>query len=244
MGLFDINRPGGLFGGIYKERPGYQTPGIGDGLRDGIDAETQDAINTYAAMPKGKQGKGGFLGTGYDGEDIMSMLLRAAAIAQGDYASGAAFGENIGARARKAAEEAAKRQAELQDYEAKKVIDARFAGPKEMTEYAQALVEQGLTPGTLEFQAAMRQYNTRRADPIVTTTLPGNRFYSGPSSGLPNALGGVAGGGDDATPTVEDGHAYTPGPGGRANPSNWKPTGGGVSNDTSNFRVNIPRLRP
>jgi hypothetical protein len=37
---------------------------------------------------------------------------------------------------------------------------------------------------------------------------------------------GGGGNNADATPTVEDGFAYTPGPGGRANQSNWKPQGG------------------
>lgn len=66
--------------------------------------------------PFGGQGaqpekRGGFLGSGYDGEDIMSMLLRAAAIAQGDLGAGAHFGQNIGARARAAAERAAEEAA-------------------------------------------------------------------------------------------------------------------------------------
>ncbi len=32
---------------------------------------------------------------------------------------------------------------------------------------------------------------------------------------------------EDSSPTVEDGYSYTPGPGGRANPSNWKPVAAG-----------------
>ena len=38
--------------------------------------------------------------------------------------------------------------------------------------------------------------------------------------------GGGQGDPADAQPTVEDGFAYTPGPGGRANQNNWKPQGG------------------
>lgn len=34
----------------------------------------------------------------------------------------------------------------------------------------------------------------RSGDPIVNTTLPGNRFYSGPASGLADALRGATGG--------------------------------------------------
>lgn len=213
MGLFDINGPGGLFGGIYKERPGYQTPGIGDG----INPDTQDAINTYAAMPKGKQGKGGVFGSGYDGEDIMSMLLRAAAIAQGDYASGAAFGENIGARARKAAEEAAKRQQERDDYVWKKETDQRFAGPKELPtsiQEAQWLNDPARTPEEL------RAYYQAKGPTLVVSN--GNtQAYN--RDGTP--YGSVA-------PTA---------PVGKLTPLS---EGGGVSDGTSGFRVNVPRIRP
>lgn len=66
---------------------------------------------TMANAAPEHHGKGGFLGTGYDGEDILSMLLRAASIAQGDYAGGAEFGANIGARARQRAQQAALQQA-------------------------------------------------------------------------------------------------------------------------------------
>ena len=40
--------------------------------------------------------------------------------------------------------------------------------------------------------------------------------------------------GDDA-PGIEDGYQYTPGPGGRANPQNWKPAGGGTGNGVGGF---------
>lgn len=144
--------------------------------------------------------RGGFLGSGYDGEDIMSMMLRAAAIAQGDLGAGAKFGANIGAKARAEAEAAQQEAA----WRARKQWEWDNA-PKEsnLTEYGRALVEQGLQPGTPEFIEAMKQYNTRRADPTVTTTLPGNRFYSGPASALPQALGGVTGNQPASSPPPE-----------------------------------------
>jgi hypothetical protein len=75
------------------------------------------------------QRRGGLFGSGYGGEDIMAMLLRAASIAQGDYGAGAQFGSMIGARAREAAEAAAKRQQELEDYQAKLEIQQQFEEP-------------------------------------------------------------------------------------------------------------------
>lgn len=60
------------------------------------------------------------------------------------------------------------------------------------------------------------QYLRNLGDPIVTTTLPGNRFYSGPRSQFGQALGG-------SVPTA---------PVGKLTPIG----GGGASNGTGSFR--------
>lgn len=57
--------------------------------------------------------------------------------------------------------------------------------------------------------------------PQPGTTAFGVNSFTGQPMGQDNPSGGP-----DATPTVEDGYAYTPGPGGRANQANWKPIGG------------------
>ena len=75
-----------------------------------------DSVDTPFGGRPAEQKRGGVFGSGYNGEDIMSMLLRAAAIAQGDLGAGAQFGANIGAKARAEAEAAAKRQAEWEDW--------------------------------------------------------------------------------------------------------------------------------
>lgn len=107
MGLFDQYKTGGLFS------PDAQAP-----------------VDSYA--PTQPQKRGGFLGSGYDGEDIMSMLLRAAAIAQGDLGAGAQFGSNIGARARAAAAEAAKRQNDFADWQQRQDYIQSHQGPPPM----------------------------------------------------------------------------------------------------------------
>lgn len=71
---------------------------------------------------------------------------------------------------------------------------------------------------------AAKQYLRNMGDPMVTVPLPNGQVYSGPRSGLSGSLGG--GQNLDMTPGTEEGMDYVPGPGGRANPSNWKPTGG------------------
>lgn len=95
-----------------------------------------NAVDTPFGGQGAQEKRGGVFGSGYDGEDIMSMLLRAAAIAQGDLGAGAHFGQNIGARARAEAQAAAEerqrqieRQEGLQDYEAKQRIGQRYQEP-------------------------------------------------------------------------------------------------------------------
>jgi len=61
---------------------------------------------------------------------------------------------------------------------------------------------------------AADQWLARKGDPIVNTTLPGNRFYSGPASGLPAALGGVA-----QSPPSKPIGKLTPIPGGAGSPA-------------------------
>jgi hypothetical protein len=108
MGLLDLNKRGGLFAPPET----YTTPGIGDGLPGARPmggqiggAEMFNDVNTPYGGDQPEK-RGGFLGSGYGGDDIMSMLLRAAAIAQGDLGAGAQFGANIGKRARAEAEAA------------------------------------------------------------------------------------------------------------------------------------------
>lgn len=132
---------------------------------------------------------------------------------------------------------AAQRAASMQDwrtkfdYEQSHKVEAPNA-------FDQAALGAGLKPGTPEWTDAHVKYLQHFNDPIVNATLPGDRFYSGPQSGMGAAIGAFSGQGShlDAIPTVEDGYSYTPGPGGRANQSNWKAVGGGVGNGPGGFR--------
>jgi hypothetical protein len=184
MGLLEmLNQGGGLFD---PQDRGFD-------LQKMMANTEPPAAPQFAPPQERGQGRGGLFGSGYGGEDIMSMLLRAAAIAQGDLGAGAQFGANIGAKARAEAEAATKRQNEWQDWRQRQDYTRENQAPA-MSDYAQSLIDQGLQPGTPEFQQGMAQYNQSRADPSVATTLPGDRFYSGPRSGLAAALGGVTGG--------------------------------------------------
>jgi hypothetical protein len=101
MGLLDmLNKGGGLFDPIA------QSSERGFDLQKMM-ANTEPMNAPQFAPPEERQqSRGGVFGSGYNGEDIMSMLLRAAAIAQGDLGAGAQFGANIGAKARAEAEAA------------------------------------------------------------------------------------------------------------------------------------------
>lgn len=101
--------------------------------------------------------------------------------------------------------------------------------PQPTAEMQNFAAYQAMDPST---RAMFDQYH--QGDPLVTVTLPGSRVYSGPRSGLAQALGG-AGGNLDSTPTTEDGYQYTPGPGGRANQANWKALGGTGGNVSGGF---------
>lgn len=122
-------------------------------------------------------------------------------------------------------------------------------------QFAEAQYERKRTDA---FQDAMRLKEYEMANPSPTALQKDLDYYQGLDDAGKQALGelydiktpkfitgadgrpyqmgrtGGYGGELDSQPTVEDGMAYTPGPGGRANPSNWK-AGGGSGNTTGNF---------
>lgn len=77
----------------------------------------------------------------------------------------------------------------------------------------------------------------------------GLKFVPTPPGGMTQVFHGVIGspvtrgevfgnqqpGNLDSTPTIEEGHQYTPGPGGRANPANWKFLGGATAGPSPTF---------
>lgn len=69
------------------------------------------------------------------------------------------------------------------------------AAPKP-TEFNRLLAERGIAPGTPEYNAAYDNFIAGKSDPLITATLPGERFYSGPQSQLAQFL---QGGGDPAS---------------------------------------------
>lgn len=204
-------KPRGLFG-----QPSYATPGIGDGVNQRM-GDPGDA----APSP---QRKGGVFGSGVPWADAL-------------YALGGAIGGDGGAAVQQI------KQARLAPLIAAQEREAEFANwqRKEQWKRDNPQPVNNDTERDYQFIAqtigeeAANQYLRNLGDPTVSMTLPGNRVYSGPRSGLGQALGqGSAN--IDAEPTSEDGFDYTPGPGGRANPSNWKKSGGSTPQASGPFR--------
>lgn len=72
------------------------------------------------------------------------------------------------------------------------VVDYSGQDAPKPTELQRDTEAAGFTQGSPEYQAMIRDIITRRGDPFVNVTLPGNRIYAGPQSGLAAAMGGSA----------------------------------------------------
>jgi len=182
----------------------------------------------YAGPPK----KGGLFGSGVKLQDVLGVLSDGVLNAYGGgmpYASMLSK-QHDQQRALQAAEQ--NRQRDLQDQIG--LYDYKRTNPMPINndtanDYAFRASHLG--------QTAADDWLKSQGDPVVTVPLGPNRVYSGPRSGLGQALSGMSGGGNlDATATVEDGYQYTPGPGGRGNQANWKQIGGSGGNAGGGFR--------
>jgi hypothetical protein len=188
------------------------------------------ALETYGgpAEPAPKPKRRGLFGSGIS----LDQLAGAAGDALSVYGGGPAIYAQRVERQRQERQQAqlaeARRAAGLEDYRAKQQIEQEFRpAPNNDTVNDYNFLREKLG------EEGALQYLRNLGDPMVNMTLPGNRVYSGPRSGLGTAMG--AGSNVDAQPISEEGMDYTPGPGGRANPSNWKPSVGGQPAGTTPF---------
>lgn len=62
--------------------------------------------------------------------------------------------------------------------------------PQQPTEFERMLANANILPGTPEYVEANRRAAQGKYDPLISATLPGDRFYSGPQSGLAEVFSG------------------------------------------------------
>lgn len=136
------------------------------------------------------------------------------------------------------------RQAEMQDAMTRwqQQFDYERAHPKPVnndTANDYAFITEHLGKGAAD------QYLRNIGDPMISIPLPGNRIYSGPRSGLGNAMGNVTAPAGDI-PTVGDQASYDAVPAGgqyRDPSGHIRTKGGGAGNGVGGFR-NIPSGNP
>jgi hypothetical protein len=127
----------------------------------------------YGGQPR----RGGLLGTGMGGEDWMNVLIRAAALSQGDYGGAAQVGSLIGLDKRRAAE----RDQEREDYRWKKETDLEYSQPDIPPILRDARTWQAMDPDERAAMAAIERL--RNPPPYVQGA--DDQFYQKPDPNAP-----------------------------------------------------------
>ena len=223
---------GSLAGGPFNfpKPEGYQTPGIGDGLRD--QPPMPQDMAALAAQPKLPDPKPGAWSKGGRAWQIIGIIGDALQAAGGGKGTFMPAFLDMQEQARKEKEQLQQLQAAAQAGQGLGLTPAQIAavqaGVAKVTDFVQSppnndtvndyrFIEQQLGPE--EAKAWLQNLQ----DPMVTVPLSNGSVYSGPRSGLANAIAGVVGGGSTAIPTK---------PVGKLTPI----TGGAASNGGGNFR--------
>lgn len=168
-------------------------------------------------QPQEAERKPSFFGEGGVGRAIAGTVGDALLMNNGNDALYTPIMAERRASAARLAAEAAKRQNELQDYEAKKQIDQRYQAPDT---FERALAGGGIDPKSEQGrQLYLQRAESMARDPndeFVVVPIPGRGTYAGPRSGLREAMG-------QGLPTA---------PVGRLTPLN---PGGGAGNSVGGF---------
>lgn len=203
----------------------YGTPGFGDGFNQRMfGGEDMEAVNSNPnAMPIGVKEitkKPGFFGQGGVGRAIAGtigdFLLQQSGM-DPIYLPNVLQQRDAEERARMAQQQ---RMQEREDYAWKAQYDR--ANPKPVNND---------TVNDLNWYKSLSEEDRRlyhQMKPVVGYMADGTPRVINPYEVQQPNL--------DSQPASEDGYDYTPGPGGRANPSNWKKSGGQAANPPATFR--------
>lgn len=133
------------------------------------------------------------------GQLILGVLADALAGAQGRPGQFAAMQGQRRQEEREEVQWQNRRRANLEDYGVQQQLQRQYAPPPAMVQNVQAWMN--MTEPQRAAHAQMQQ--AQRGDPDVVVTLPGNRIYAGPRSGLTEALmGGGQALNQEPAPTV------------------------------------------
>ena len=227
---------GSLAGGPFNfpKPESYATPGIGDGLRDQppMPAAMPQEMATWSPQPVDAEKKPGAWSKGGRAWQIIGIIGDALQAAGGGKGTFMPAFLDMQEQTRKEKERLQQLQAAAQAGQGLGLTPAQIAavqaGAAKVTDFVQSppnndtvndyrFIEQQLGPD------AAKGWLQNLQDPMVTVPLSNGSVYSGPRSGLANAIAGVVGGGSTATPTK---------PVGKLTPI----TGGAASNGGGNFR--------
>lgn len=182
-GIF--GNPSALFG--RRKDPFGRSADMAEQFMPQIAPETQGAIDQYAAMPEQEAKKPGFFGQGGIGRAIAGYfgdaLLRQADM-DPIYAPSMMQQRKLEAMTQQAE---AMRRAKFDDW--RQQYDYERANPKATNN--DTVADYNFITQTLGADEA-KKWLARRGDPMVNVSLPNGQFYSGPQSGLAQALSGGA----------------------------------------------------
>lgn len=220
----------GLFGSMFGRRKGLMGNGIVEGDNPAQDDWMRRLFDTQGqAQTMQRESGGGFLGPNFASNmsTLGDGLASAGAYMDGNWEGGAAISDRQAQTRASIAQQAAKQAEQTRTMQALKA--------QGKTDEQATLIMNGVAGyGDFQEKAPNLPSTVQEAEWYRSATPEQRQAYDQVRPIITQGAGSTVvprgswaqGSNEDAIPTQEDGHQYTPGPGGRANSANWKPIGG------------------